>query len=183
MKWEGQWHLMQQWHARPAISVGHSVSADLLHFVRLPDALFSGKTSDQQCYDGSSSVTPRGPMLMIDGGCGFHNASTPHQSRCMESSGDDTGGITAWPEDLQDPNLTVWKKQGPTKWVHCDGASGQLKQTRHHTDHHHSPRRPPPLTLTIITTVHPYYCHHYHSHTDSLLSHHSSPSPSSRPLP
>ena len=25
LQWEGQWHLMQQWHARPATSVGHAV--------------------------------------------------------------------------------------------------------------------------------------------------------------
>ena len=110
-------------HARPATSVGHSVSTDLLHFERVADVLSSGAGGDQQCYDGSSSITSKGPMLMIDGGCGFHKKQ-PGESGCMESRGVDSGGVTAWPEDLTDPNLTMWKKQGPTKWKHCEGASG-----------------------------------------------------------
>ena len=122
-QWNGVWHLMQQWHARPATSVGHAVSQDLLHFDRLTDVLKSGATKDQQCYDGSSSITSRGPMLMIDGGCGFHTAS-PGEKPCMESSGHDTGGVTAWPVNLTDINLTRWKVQGPTTFRGCDGASG-----------------------------------------------------------
>ena len=122
-QWQGVWHLMQQWHARPATSVGLSTSIDLLHFTRVDDALTSGSTTGNQCFDGSSSITNKGPMLMIDGGCGFYK-KTPHESRCMESSGVDTGGVTAWPKDLYDPNLTQWIVQGPTKWGGCDGASG-----------------------------------------------------------
>ena len=122
-QWRGTWHLMQQWHARPATSVGHAVSGDLLRFARVPDVLSSGATGDQQCYDGSSSITAKGPMLMIDGGCGFHTPMKG-ESSCMESRGVDTGGVTAFPADLTDPNLTAWTKHGPTKWKDCEGAAG-----------------------------------------------------------
>ena len=122
-QYNGVWHLMQQWHARPATSVGHAVSTDLLRFGRVSDVLKSGAGGSQQCYDGSSSITSKGPMLMIDGGCGFYTKGLD-QKGCMESSGHDTGGVTAWPTDLSDVNLTVWKKQGPTKWKDCLGASG-----------------------------------------------------------
>ena len=54
---------MQQWHARPATSVGHAVSTDLLRFGRTSDVLTSGTTGSQQCFDGSSSITSKGPML------------------------------------------------------------------------------------------------------------------------
>ena len=95
-QWRGTWHLMQQWHARPATGVGHSVSADLLRFSRVTDVLRSGNSSDQQCYDGSSSiVSGKGPMLMIDGGCGEVG---PGAEPCMESRGNgSTGGVTAFP--------------------------------------------------------------------------------------
>ena len=33
------------------------MSTDLLHYARVADALQSGPTADQQCYDGSSSIT------------------------------------------------------------------------------------------------------------------------------
>ena len=95
---------MQQWHARPATSVGHAVSTDLLRFGRISDVLKSGTDGSQQCYDGSSSITSKGPMLMIDGGCGFYQKQ-PGDTGCMESSGVDTGGVTAWPTDLTDVNL------------------------------------------------------------------------------
>eukprot|EP00966_Prymnesium_polylepis_P248307 5740929-Prymnesium_polylepis.1 len=73
-QFEGSWHLMQQWAARPRTSVGHSVSSDLLRWSRLPDVLASGSGADEQCYDGSGSLVSiksvLTPMLMIDGGCG-----------------------------------------------------------------------------------------------------------------
>tara|TARA_B110001452_G_scaffold223814_1_gene197169 strand:- start:369 stop:1952 length:1584 start_codon:yes stop_codon:yes gene_type:complete len=122
-QWGGRWHLMQQWHARPATSIGHSVSTDLLRFARVADALRSGPAEDQQCYDGSSSITALGPMLMIDGGCGLFNASTG-ETPCMESRGQDSGGVTASPANLSDVNLTVWKKRGPTRFEDCGGAAG-----------------------------------------------------------
>jgi sucrose-6-phosphate hydrolase SacC (GH32 family) len=117
---------MQQWHARPATSIGHSVSTDLLHWRRVPDVLSSGPTGSEQCYDGSSSLvqTEGGvrPFLMIDGGCGHKAAGT---SPCMESTGNgSTGGVTATPDDLSDLNLTKWTKQGPTVFHGCNGASG-----------------------------------------------------------
>lgn len=114
---------MQQWHARPASSVAHSVSDDLLRFARVADALQAGLTADQQCFDGSSSITAAGPMLMIDGGCGFYNASAGDEP-CMESQGHDSGGVTAWPANLSDVNLTVWEKRGPTRFEDCGGATG-----------------------------------------------------------
>lgn len=72
-QYEGNWHLMQQWHARPHTSIGHSVSSDLLHFHATADALASGSSADEQCYDGSSSLVELSngtlsPLLMIDGG-------------------------------------------------------------------------------------------------------------------
>ena len=45
---------------------------------------------------------------MIDGGCGKKGAG---HAGCMESSGNgSTGGVTARPDDLNDPNLTAWTK-------------------------------------------------------------------------
>jgi hypothetical protein len=46
-EWEGTWHLMQQWAARPHTSVGHAVSTDLLRWARLPDVLASGAAGDE----------------------------------------------------------------------------------------------------------------------------------------
>merc|ERR1712066_1098250 len=57
----------------------------------------------------------------MDGACGMKG---PGSARCMESSGDDTGGVTAFPFDLSDPYLTNWTKHGPTVWKGCDGSSG-----------------------------------------------------------
>jgi hypothetical protein len=43
----------------------------------------------------------------------------------MESSGNgSTGGVTAFPANLSDPNLTVWVRSGPTVFVGCDGSAG-----------------------------------------------------------
>lgn len=125
-QFNGRWHVMQQWHARPATSIGHAVSEDLLHFTRVPDVLTSGQSGDEQCYDGSSSiVTINGqvtPFLMIDGGCGMKG---PGNMGCMESSGNgSTGGVTAVPEDLTDPYLTNWSRRGPTVFHGCDGSAG-----------------------------------------------------------
>lgn len=120
-QWNGVWHLMQQWHARPHTSVGHAVSGDLLHFERIADVLSSGASGDEQCYDGSSSITSKGPMLMIDGGC---TKKGPGNIGCMESSGNDTGGVTAFPDDLSDRNLTQWTLHGPTVFTGCDGSAG-----------------------------------------------------------
>jgi hypothetical protein len=127
-QWEGVWHLFQQWRARisyngTGTSIGHAVSRDLLHFTRLDDALSSGPTVDQQCFDGSASITSHGPLLMIDDGCGLHHPS-PGETQCMESEGHDTGGVTARPTDLGDANLTVWSKAGPTRWQDCNGSYG-----------------------------------------------------------
>lgn len=117
---------MQQWHARPATSIGHAISSDLLHFTRLPDVLTSGSSSDEQCFDGSASIVVRSgmrtPMLMIDGGCGMKG---PGSIGCMESSGNgSTGGVTAFPTDVTDPTLSNWAKNGPTIFEGCDGSSG-----------------------------------------------------------
>jgi len=130
-QFNGTWHLFQQWHARPQTSVGHAVSEDLLHWRRLPDALASGAGGDQQCYDGSSSLVTVGgpgsgtltPMLMIDGGCGEKG---PGSHGCMESSGNgSTGGVTAFPADLADPDLREWRRSaGPTVFQGCDGSAG-----------------------------------------------------------
>ena len=125
-QFNGVWHLMQQWAARPKTSVGHAVSTDLLNFRRIPDVLASGDTADEQCYDGSSSIVVRGgsatPMLMIDGGCGEKGPGT---LPCMESSGNgSTGGVTAFPVDTSDPNLTVWKRTGPNVFHGCGGSTG-----------------------------------------------------------
>ena len=38
-QYEGVWHLMQQWHARPLTSVGHTVSPTLLRWHRVKDVL------------------------------------------------------------------------------------------------------------------------------------------------
>lgn len=126
-EFEGTWHLMQQWKARPRTSIGHAVSTDLLRWARLPDVLSSGQGSDEQCYDGSSSIVVRHgvrtPMLMIDGGCGEKGAGS---IGCMESHGDgSTGGVTAFPRDLADVNLSHWERsRGPTVFVGCDGSAG-----------------------------------------------------------
>jgi hypothetical protein len=117
---------MQQWALRPATSVGHAVSPDLLHWNRVDDVLASGMTGDQQCYDGSASIVRRDgtvtPMLMIDGGCGKRiGGSHP----CMESSGNGSqGGVTSFPDDLSDPKLVHWTKIGPTTFEGCDGSAG-----------------------------------------------------------
>lgn len=43
----------------------------------------------------------------------------------MESSGNgSTGGVTATPDDLTDPNLTTWTRTGPTVFKGCDGSAG-----------------------------------------------------------
>lgn len=61
-------------------------------------------------------------MLMIDGGCG---AKGPGSHPCMESSGNgSTGGVTAFPDELADANLTRWTRSGPTVFEGCDGSAG-----------------------------------------------------------
>jgi hypothetical protein len=99
-QFNGVWHVMSQWAARPKTSVGHAVSTDFLNWARLPDTLASGASGDEQCYDGSASIVKRAgaltPMLMIDGGCGEKG---PGGSLCMESYGNgSTGGVTAFPQ-------------------------------------------------------------------------------------
>ena len=42
----------------------------------------------------------------------------------MESSGNATGGVVAFPDDLNDPNLTLWRKHGPTVFEGCDNSAG-----------------------------------------------------------
>ena len=116
-RFNGHWHLMQQWHARPQTSIGHAVSTDLLNFSRVADVLAAGETGGQ-CFDGSASIVERSdvggvggaarrlPMLMIDGGCGMKG---PGSLPCMESLGNgSTGGVTAWPTDPADPLLVNW---------------------------------------------------------------------------
>ncbi len=128
-QFKGVWHLMQQWHLRPHTSVGHAVSRDLLSWSRLEvDVLTSGATQDEQCYDGSASLVHRqhggslSPILQIDGGCGRKQAGG---RSCMESAGNGSeGGVTAFPADLNDTNLTHWNKVGPTVWRGCDGSAG-----------------------------------------------------------
>lgn len=116
---------MHQWRLRPRTAVGHQVSTDLLHWTRVADALTSGNASDQQCYDGSASLVVHNgtlkPVLMIDGGCGLKGPGT---AACMESSGTDTGGIIAFPEDMNDAHLTNWTKHGPTVFKGCNASSG-----------------------------------------------------------
>ena len=126
-EYAGVWHLMQQWHMRPQTAVGHAVSTDLLRWTRVADALSAGAAADEQCFDGSASLVvdkpgsnPR-PMLMIDGGCGLKGNGT---QPCMESSGNSTGGVIAFPDDLGDPNLTRWRKQGPTIFEGCYNSAG-----------------------------------------------------------
>jgi hypothetical protein len=123
LQWRGTWHLFQQWAARPATSVGHATSPDLLSWTRRPDAL---PGAAGQCYDGSASVAVVAgaltPLLMIDGDCGHKG---PGSEPCMESSGNgSTGGVTAVPADLSDPTLEVWLVSGPTTFANCSGAAG-----------------------------------------------------------
>ena len=126
-QYRGQWHLMQQWHLRPKTAIGHAHSPDLLRWTRLPDALESGASGDEQCYDGSPSLvagadgTTLEPVLMIDGGCGMKG---PGGAPCMESSGNDTGGVLARPMNLSDPTLSQWTKEGPLHFAGCDGSAG-----------------------------------------------------------
>jgi hypothetical protein len=123
-EFRGVWHVFHQYRNRPATSIGHAASRDLLHWARLPDALESGPTVDSQCYDGGASLLPRNgvpqPMLMIDGGCGMPVANGPF---CMESTGASSGGVTAFPEDPDDPMLTNWSRVGPTAWLPCNGTA------------------------------------------------------------
>lgn len=125
-QFNGQWHLLQQWHLRPKTGVGHAVSNDLLHWTRVADALSSGDEVNQQCFDGSASlVNVSGvltPYLMIDGGCRHKG---PGEMPCMESSGNgSTGGVVAVPANLSDPDLVSWTVRGPTLFSGCDGSSG-----------------------------------------------------------
>ena len=128
-KYKGVWHLLHQFRNRPRTSIGHQSSSDLLRWKRLPDALESGNATDQQCYDGGVSLVPRPggggiqPLLMIDGGCGQKKEGSG--GFCMESGGQvDTGGVTAWPQDPTDPNLTAWTRNpGPTSWEPCNGSA------------------------------------------------------------
>eukprot|EP00928_Gymnodinium_smaydae_P086791 TRINITY_DN71218_c0_g1_i1.p1 TRINITY_DN71218_c0_g1~~TRINITY_DN71218_c0_g1_i1.p1 ORF type:complete len:599 (-),score=106.27 TRINITY_DN71218_c0_g1_i1:288-2030(-) len=124
-QYKGMWHLSHQWRLRPATAVGHQVSQDLLHWTRVADALASGPTADQQCFDGSASLVEKDgvlqPILMIDGGCGMKG---PGNQGCMESTGTDTGGVTAFPEDLDDPYLRNWTKFGPTIFQGCNHSAG-----------------------------------------------------------
>ena len=126
--YRGRWHLMHQFRDRPRTSIGHQASSDLLHWRRLSDALESGNATNQQCYDGGVSLVPHPggggmqPLLMIDGGCARLNVSG---SFCMESTGQNTGGVTAFPADPSDPDLTTWVRQGtgPTEWLPCNGSA------------------------------------------------------------
>ena len=123
LQWGGVWHLFQQWAARPATSVGHATSPDLLRWTRRPDALPGGAG---QCFDGSASVAVVAgaltPLLMIDGDCGHKG---PGSEPCMESAGNgSTGGVTAVPADLSDPALAAWVVSGPTMFTNCSGAAG-----------------------------------------------------------
>ena len=126
-QWRGQWHLMHQFRDRPSTSIGHQVSPDLIHWRRVQDALESGPTADQQCYDGGVSIVPKHgilqPMLMIDGGCARLRADQGKQPFCMESTGNDTGGVTAFPADLNDPDLAEWTREGPTVWEPCNASA------------------------------------------------------------
>ena len=128
-RYGGTWHVMHQFRNRPRTSIGHQTSTDLLHWRRIADALESGNATNQQCYDGGVSLVPHPranggmqPLLMIDGGCARLNVSGPF---CMESNGQNTGGVTAFPADASDPNLTTWVRQGngPTRWEPCNGSA------------------------------------------------------------
>ena len=125
-EYRGTWHLFHQFRNRPRTSIGHHSSTDLLRWAQLSDALESGNATDEQCYDGGASLVPHPttgapvPMLMIDGGCARKGKPGPS---CMESSGDNTGGVIAFPSDPSDPNLTHWDRQGPTKWEPCNSSA------------------------------------------------------------
>ena len=42
----------------------------------------------------------------------------------MESSGNDTGGVIAFPSDpFADANLTTWDRLGPTRWEPCNASA------------------------------------------------------------
>lgn len=59
-------------------------------------------------------------MLMIDGGCAKKSIGG---ANCMESSGNNTGGVIAFPSDWADPNLTTWDRVGPTTWHPCNASA------------------------------------------------------------
>lgn len=126
-RFRGIYHIFHQFRNRPHTSIGHQASTDLLHWHRLPDALESGASGDEQCYDGGASLVPHSrtgrpaPMLMIDGGCAKKGPPGP---ACMESSGNNTGGVIAFPTDMDgDPNLTKWERIGPTSWRPCKSSA------------------------------------------------------------
>ena len=63
------------------------------------------------------------PMLMIDGGCA-RKGRKKNGAACMESSGNDTGGVIAFPSDpFADANLTTWDRLGPTRWEPCNASA------------------------------------------------------------
>jgi hypothetical protein len=94
------------------------------------------------CYDGSVSFVhpggdtskPRIPMLMADGACGEtpdplpDPKARPNGTACAESFGTqrrpDSGGTLAFPADMSDPNLTVWRKDGPITIEDCGPGGG-----------------------------------------------------------
>lgn len=124
----GVWHILHQYRDRPHTSIGHQTSTDLLHWARQPDALESGSQADEQCYDGGASLVPQPgtgrqvPLLMIDGGCAKKGES--RGAACMESTGNDTGGVIAFPASpFADVNLTVWDRIGPTIWEPCNASA------------------------------------------------------------
>ena len=62
-------------------------------------------------------------MLMIDGGCA-RKGRKKNGAACMESSGNDTGGVIAFPSDpFADANLTTWDRLGPTRWEPCNASA------------------------------------------------------------
>ena len=148
----GVWHLMTQWEMEvpntdgpqpktlPIVGWGHSVSTDLLQFHRIAPALVPGppSTTMEGCYEGSISFVHKGgdasqpltPMLMADGACGELSDPEPTPNKrppgggCTESFGYSSGGTLAFPADLNDPNLTVWEKEGPVHYEHCGPGGG-----------------------------------------------------------
>jgi len=125
----------------PVVGWGHQVSTDLLRFHRIAPALVPGppSTTMEGCYDGSVSFVHKGgdasqpltPMLMADGACGELPDPEPGPNKhppgrgCAESFGNgSSGGTLAFPADLNDPNLTVWEKEGPIRWEDCGVGGG-----------------------------------------------------------
>jgi len=95
-------------------------------------------------FDGAvSKLGLQVPMLIADGACGMLPDPMPDPSQrppnvtgCMESFGtsnafDNSGATLAFPADLNDPNLTVWVKDGPLNVEYCavDGGPNPLWQS------------------------------------------------------